>query len=204
MTRFLDRWIGLADRLATIAARCGGAMILLSALLVGAEVLLRKAFALSIGGADEIGGYAFAIGTSWAFAFTLLRRANVRVDALYSHLPRRLTALLDLLGLLSLGFFVAYLAWRAAAVLQESLLFDAHAPTPLATPLWLPQSLWLLGFGLFVFAILPLILRVALAIAAGDRDTVRALAGARTLEEDAAAEAEHAAALKPLTPALER
>jgi TRAP-type mannitol/chloroaromatic compound transport system permease small subunit len=197
LTSLLHRWIGLADRLATWAVRIAGAMMLAAALLVSADVLMRKFASVTIGGADELSGYAFAVGTSWALAFTLLRRANVRVDALYARLPERVAAALDLLALLSLLVFVGYLTWRASLVLQDSLLFSARATTPLATPLWIPQSLWLAGFGLFLFTILPLIAAVAIALVTGDRATVRRLAGARTLEEEAAEEKSHTAGLAP-------
>jgi TRAP-type mannitol/chloroaromatic compound transport system permease small subunit len=196
VTRFLHHWIGLADRLATWAVRIAGAMMLAAAILVSVDVLLRKFATLTIGGADELSGYAFAVGTSWALAFTLLRRANVRVDALYARLSERAAATLDLLSLLSLLVFVGYLTWRASLVLQDSLLFSAHATTPLATPLWIPQSLWLVGFGLFLFTIVPLIATVALALVRGDRVTVRRLAGARTLEEEAAEEKSHTLGLQ--------
>jgi TRAP-type mannitol/chloroaromatic compound transport system permease small subunit len=196
VTRFLHHWIGLADRLATWAVRIAGAMMLAAAILVSVDVLLRKFATLTVGGADELSGYAFAVGTSWALAFTLLRRANVRVDALYARLPERLAAMLDLLSLLSLLVFVGYLTWRASLVLQDSLLFSARATTPLATPLWIPQSLWLVGFGLFLFTILPLITTVALALVRGDRVTVRRLAGARTLEEEAVEERSHTLGLQ--------
>jgi TRAP-type mannitol/chloroaromatic compound transport system permease small subunit len=196
VTRFLHHWIGLADRLATWAVRIAGAMMLAAAILVSVDVLLRKFATLTVGGADELSGYAFAVGTSWALAFTLLRRANVRVDALYARLPERVAAMLDLLSLLSLLVFVGYLTWRASLVLQDSLLFSARATTPLATPLWIPQSLWLVGFGLFLFTILPLITTVALALVRGDRVTVRRLAGARTLEEEAVEERSHTLGLQ--------
>jgi TRAP-type mannitol/chloroaromatic compound transport system permease small subunit len=196
VTRFLHHWIGLADRLATWAVRIAGAMMLAAAILVSVDVLLRKFATLTVGGADELSGYAFAVGTSWALAFTLLRRANVRVDALYARLPERVAAMLDLLSLLSLLVFVGYLTWRASLVLQDSLLFSARATTPLATPLWIPQSLWLVGFGLFLFTILPLIATVALALVRGDRVTVRRLAGARTLEEEAVEERSHTLGLQ--------
>jgi TRAP-type mannitol/chloroaromatic compound transport system permease small subunit len=194
----LHHWIGLADRLSTWAVRIAGAMMLAAAVLVSADVLLRKFASVTIGGADELSGYAFAVGTSWALAFTLLRRANVRVDALYARLPERVAAALDLLALVSLLVFVGYLTWRASLVLQDSLLFSARATTPLATPLWIPQSLWLVGFGLFLFTIVPLIAAVALALVRGDRTTIRRLAGARTLEEEAAEEKSHTAGLQPL------
>ena len=198
MTRFPHHCIGLAAPLATWAVRLSGAMMLAAALLVSVDVLLRKFASVTIGGADELSGYAFAVGTSWALAFTLLRRANVRVDALYARLPERVAAALDLLALVSLLVLVGYLTWRASLVLQDSLLFSARATTPLATPLWIPQSLWLVGFGLFLFTIVPLIAAVALALVRGDRMTVRRLAGARTLEEEAAEEKSHTAGMQPV------
>ena len=193
----LDRWLGLADRLSRYAIWIGGALVLASAILVSVDVLLRKLLLISLGGADELSGYAFAIGTAWALAFTLLRRANVRVDALYIHLPQVVCAVLDILALLVLGLFIALLTWQAWTVLETSLAFDAHATTPLATPLWIPQALWLAGLCLFVFTIVPLLLRALFALCGGDLATVRRLAGARTIEEDAADEAAHTATLKP-------
>src|SRR5690606_36672058 len=147
-------------------------------------------------GADELSGYAFAIGTTWALAFTLLQRANVRVDALYIRLPLALQAVLDLVTLLGLGSLVGLHSWQAWAVLETSLAFDARATTPLQTPLWMPQSLWLAGLVLFAFTWLPLLLRALLALLSVDLATVRRLAGARTIVEDAAAEASHTAHLR--------
>ncbi|WP_300302167.1 TRAP transporter small permease subunit [Ferrovibrio sp.] len=197
MIMLLDRWLGLADRLSRYAIWAGGALVLASAFLVSVDVLLRKLLLISVGGADELSGYAFAIGTAWALAFTLLRRANVRVDALYTRLPRVLCAMLDILALASLGGFIALLTWQAWDVLGTSIAFSARATTPLQTPLWMPQSLWVIGLALFLFTLLPLLLRALFALLGGDLDTVRRLAGARTIEEDAADEAAHTASLKP-------
>jgi hypothetical protein len=73
----------------------------------------------------------------------------------------------------------------------------SRATTPLATPLWIPQSLWLIGLGLFLFTVLPLLLRSLFALLGGDLAKVRSLAGARTIEEDAADEAAHTVKIKP-------
>lgn len=196
MILLLDRWLGLADRLSRYAIWAGGTLVLASAFLVALDVLLRKLLLVSLGGADELSGYAFAIGTAWALAFTLLRRANVRVDALYIRLPQVVCAMLDIVALLSLGAFLTLLTWQAWDVLGTSLAFEARATTPLQTPLWMPQSLWVAGLVLFLFTILPLLLRSLFALLGGDLAKVRSLAGARTIEEDAADEAAHTAALK--------
>ena len=77
----------------------GGALILLAALLIGVDVVLRKFFTRSIGGADELAGYALAIGTAWGLAAALLERAHIRIDSLYMLFPSGLRIALDLAGL---------------------------------------------------------------------------------------------------------
>jgi TRAP-type mannitol/chloroaromatic compound transport system permease small subunit len=188
---FLDRWLALAARLARHAAWYAGGLMLLSAFVVSLDVLLRKLLRVSLGGADEMSGYAFAIGTAWALSFTLLQRANVRVDALYMHLPRAAQGWLDLLAMIALGGFVGALTWQAWEVLDTSIAFEARATTPLQTPLWIPQALWLAGLLLFVFSWLPLFLRATAALLLGDRNTASRLVGAPSMQESAAAETAH-------------
>ena len=60
----MDPLLELSRRIARYGAWFGGLLIIASALLVGVEVVIRKAFSLTIGGADELSGYALAISTS--------------------------------------------------------------------------------------------------------------------------------------------
>lgn len=188
LVRALDRWLAVCRRTARLLALAGGVLILAAAGLVAVEVTVRGFFRLSLGGADELSGYAVAIATSFGLAFTLLERGHVRVDALCSRLPARAAALLDLLALVALTGFLALLGQRAGLVLGDTLAFDTRATTPLATPLWIPQALWLAGFALHLLVAVPLALRAALALLAGDLETVRGLAGAPGLDEVAASE----------------
>lgn len=188
----LDRALKLADRISLWGVWFGGGLIFLAALLVSVDVLARKLFTVSLGGADELSGYAFAIGSAWAFAFTLLRRGNVRVDALYQHLPAKLRAFLDILALLALGVFAAYLTWYAFAVLQTSWELKAQSNTSLKTPMWIPQGIWVLGLLLFMVTLVLLLLRAAVALAAGDWPAIHAMLSARSIEEDAHDEAAYA------------
>ena len=192
----LDRALKLADRLSLWGVWFGGGLIFLAALLVSVDVIARKLFTVSLGGADELSGYAFAIGTAWAFAFTLLRRANVRVDALYQHLPPRLRAFLDILALVALGVFAAYLSYYAFSVLATSWHLNAQSNTALKTPLWIPQGLWVAGLLTFMATLALLLLRAAGALAAGDWAAIHALLSARSIEEDALEEAAYARAAK--------
>ena len=189
---FLDRAIKAADWLSLRGVWAGGALLFLAAFTVSVDVIARKIFSVSLGGADELSGSAFAIGTAWAFAFTLLRRANVRVDALYQHLPLKYCALLDILALVSLGVFVAYLARYGYEVMATSWQLSARSNSALKVPLWIPQALWFGGLALFAGTLLLLFARSLAALASGDWAAIHALLGARSIKEDADEEAAYA------------
>jgi TRAP-type mannitol/chloroaromatic compound transport system permease small subunit len=184
----LDSLLELARRIARLGAWFGGLLIIASALLVGIEVVIRKAFNLTIGGADELSGYALAISTSWALAFALLERAHIRIDSLYAHLPVRLAAVLDLLGLALFSAFIGLVAWYGFGVFQTSFGLSAHSLSPLGTPLVVPQLLWVAGFVMFLAIAALMLLRSLAAFVAGDLQTVRRLIGSRSVSEELEAE----------------
>src|SRR5215203_3852459 len=90
----------------------GGALILLAAVLIGIDVLMRKFLARSIGGADELAGYALAIGTAWGLGAALIDRAHIRIDSLYMLFPLRLRLAFDFAGLVLFISFFAMTAWH--------------------------------------------------------------------------------------------
>jgi TRAP-type mannitol/chloroaromatic compound transport system permease small subunit len=184
----LDRALGVADRGSRYAALGGGLLILAAAVLVSVDVLLRKLVSVTLGGADELSGYALAIGSTWSFAFVLLNRGNVRIDALYQWLPRPLAAVCDMLAVLSLLVFVSLVAWHGWSVLANSWTVGARSNSSLAVPLAIPQALWWIGYGWFVLCGLVLLLRGALAFGRADWNDVNRLIGARSIEEEAADE----------------
>lgn len=188
----LHHALGWAERLASAAIRAGGLLMLAAALLVAVDVSLRKLFSITLGGADELAGYAFAIASSWSFAFVLLKRGNVRIDALYMHLPLRLCALLDFLAVLALGSFAAVLARYGYEVMAFSWSLGARSNSSLQVPLWLPQLAWWAGLVLYVATLALLLLRSARLLLGGRFGELHELLGARTAEEEAADEATQA------------
>lgn len=165
-------------------ALCGGCLILASAFLVTVEVFLRKLANFSMGGADELSGYALGIGSSWAFALTLLARGNIRVDALYMMLSDKLAAVLDVVALIVLGAVLSVSSVFVWDVLFETIEFGSRANTPLATPLWIPQGLWFTGFVLFLIVFAYQVFVSVLALLKGDFKSVQKLLGARTVNDD--------------------
>jgi TRAP-type C4-dicarboxylate transport system permease small subunit len=187
--RRLDRALAGAEWLSLRAVWAGGALLFAAAFTVGVDVTIRKIWKLSIGGADELSGYAFAIATAWAFPYALLKRVNVRVDVAYQKLPRRAAALLDLFALLALVVLAAVLARYAGKVFGLSFQRESTSNSQLQVLLWIPQGLWFLGLALFFAVSALLTVRTAFAVLAGDDAAVQRLAGARTIQEEAREEA---------------
>lgn len=189
-----DRVLGLASKASQAAVWLGGSLLLAAAFLTTIDVFVRKFLSWSFGGADEISGYMFAISTSFAFAYTLLHRTNVRIDALYIVLPRPVRLLLDLVGFLLLGAFLTLITERAFDVWWNSYLNSSVSITPLVTPLALPQGFWFAGFVFFLLVFALLVVRIVVALARRDWMKISELIGARSLEEEIAEEKAHAEA----------
>lgn len=191
----VERLLCRANTLSLGAAWFGGAITLASVLLICFDVLVRKFFGFTTGGADELSGYAFAISTSWSLAFVVLHRGNVRVDALYQLLPVRVSAVLDWLSLVALGVFMVFLTYYASFVVDTSWTQSSAANTPLATPLWIPQGLWFLGLVWMCLVLALMLVRASVALVTGDIPAIKSLCGVRSAEEEAEEEAETGARL---------
>jgi TRAP-type mannitol/chloroaromatic compound transport system permease small subunit len=130
------------------ALACGWWLIALSAVTC-VEMLGRKVLGFSLQGVDEVGAYTYAVVGSIGFAHTLITRSHTRVDFLISRFSTRARAVLNLLAMLSLAGLAVLCLWRGLHVVLESIDMGSTASTPLATPMWIPQVIWLLGYVLF-------------------------------------------------------
>ncbi len=176
----------LVAGLGTIMGYLAGWGFILCAAFITFDVLARRFFGFSSQSTTEITGYALAFGISWGLAHTLTARAHVRIDVLINHLPPPLRYPMHLLSLAALGVFVAFIAWGAYALVDESLLFGATDISLLRTPLWLPQGLWAFGIVVFLALIVVMLVENALLLVAGGGAEVEAQLHTRTYDEEAA------------------
>ena len=156
LTRTVNRGVGLLSGVALLAT---GALILI-------EIVLRQTVGSALGGSDEISGYVMAAIATWGLSWALTERAHVRIDLLQRRLAPGGRAALDALALLSVAAVAVLVAVHAWSVLSTTLARNSLANTPLETPLWIPQSIWLGGwvwFGLTAW-VLALCLLAALAL----------------------------------------
>jgi len=175
----------IASRISRGGAIAGGAMLMLAAITICVDIFLRYAFASTVGGADELAGYALAISSAWGFSATLLSRSHIRIDTVYVRVGSRARATLDLISLACFTVFIALVAWHGWGVLHQSYRSDSHSLSTLETPLVIPQALWFVGLAFFVAVALLLLARALPAYLAGDLNRLFELIGSKSAVAEA-------------------
>ena len=162
----------MKDRIETVLATVFGGIFLLLSAVVAVETISRKVFNVSIQGADELGGYALAVGSTIAFSLALMGRNHIRVDVFHEKFPRALQAALNWLSIVSLAVFGAFIAWLAYRVIGDTLQYGSTAQTPWATPLIWPQGVWNAGLVIFALVAAGYAARATWLLASGRIDTL--------------------------------
>ena len=160
------------ERVEGVLANVFGAIFLLLSVVVVVETVSRKVFNVSLQGADELGGYALAVGSTIAFSLALMGRNHIRVDVLHEKFPRVVQAALNWLSTASLAVLGVFIAWIALKVLGDTRSYGSTAQTPWATPLIWPQSVWYAGLVIFALVACGYALRATQLLVTGRIDTL--------------------------------
>lgn len=152
-----ERWIGTAF----------GLIFLALSVLIAVETITRKLFNFSLQGANELGGYALAVGATIAFTMAIFGRNHIRVDVLHARFPAAVQAALNWLSIAFLAAFALLMAWLSLQVFTDTLGYQSVSQTPWATPLKYPQLAWLIGQGAFALVAVLYLARATWLLAQG-------------------------------------
>lgn len=160
------------ERVENLLATVFGVTFLILAVVVTVETISRKVFNVSLQGADELGGYALALGSTISFSLALMGRNHIRVDVFHEMLPRRLQGFLNWLSIVLLAALSVFIAVLAIKVIGDTLQYRSTAPTPWQTPLIYPQAVWYAGLLVFALVALAYALRASKLFFGGDLATL--------------------------------
>lgn len=143
------RETSVKEHIENVLAWVFGTTFLALAAVVTVETLSRKLFNISLQGADELGGYALAVGSTIAFSLALMGRNHIRVDVFHEMMPARVQAFMNWFSIVTMAAFGIFVAWVATKVITDTMEYGSTAQTPWATPLIWPQSVWYAGLVIF-------------------------------------------------------
>jgi TRAP-type C4-dicarboxylate transport system permease small subunit len=180
----------LLQGLGALFANVCGYILLTLAVLVTVETLGRKFFNVSLQGVDELGGYALAVGSSLAFTTALVERAHIRIELFHVMLPVPLQMALNWFAITSIAAFGGLLAYVCYTILADSFAYHSTAPTPWATPLVYPQSLWYAGIVIFAIVSAAMALHATYLLLTGNAKALHKAYGPKEAVEEVKEELE--------------
>lgn len=138
----------IVEPVAGVVAIVFGYALLIYSIALTWEIVARKLLNISVQGLDEVGGFMLAIGAAVGASYSMAMRAHTRVDVFLIRMPQGMQRILNVLALLAMASFAIFAAWRGVAVLLDTIEFQSTSPN-LQQPLWISQSAWVIGLGLF-------------------------------------------------------
>ena len=182
----MERLQEVAARISRGGAIVGGALLLIAALAICVDIFLRYAFSLTIGGADDLSGYALAISSAWGFSLALLTRSHIRIDTVYVRVRSRAArAALDLLSLACFGVFIGFVTWYGWGVFSLSWASSSVSQSAIEMPLIYPQGLWFAGIAFCVLVVVLLLARSLKAFVNKDLESLFKLIGSKSAVDEA-------------------
>jgi TRAP-type C4-dicarboxylate transport system permease small subunit len=173
-----------------LAALVFGVLMMTLCVVIAAETVLRKFFSSSLAGVDELSGYAIAVAAPLTFAVALVEQSHIRINLLHMKMPAWMQAAANALAAITLGALALFLfvfSWRTVAETRD---YQSIAQTPWATPLIIPQTVWLVGMAVFTLVALGLAAKATLLALRGNGAALRREFGPDSVEEELAAELE--------------
>jgi TRAP-type C4-dicarboxylate transport system permease small subunit len=152
----LIRWFGVLS-----------AMCLANMTLVLAATLVLRPFGILVPSGEEIVTFSMVAMAFFGFVYAYLEGAHVRVDTLFSRLPRALQKTLEIASHFGAAALCAGVTFYSAQLAFTAYRFNDVSDGLVPIPMFVPMGVVPLGFGLFALVLL--------------RDGVRVLSGANVL-----------------------
>src|SRR5215472_4388037 len=141
---------GIVERLCKYV--CVAALVVMLA-VIGLDIVTRALFNFSCEISDEVGGYMLVVITFVSLPVCQVNDSFHHVEFVQSRLSVRGRAISRVIfDILSVAFCIALL-WQLTRFEISSWRFDDHAPTYLATPLWIPRLAMVAGAAALLFSV---------------------------------------------------
>ena len=130
-----------------------GLFLLAMVVMIGAEAIARNVFGTSLQVTDEVGGYLLVALTFLSMSVAEAHGGFHRVEFVQMRLSPRMRLISQIVFELMSLAASALVTWQLIRLAMNSYRSEDVAPTPLATPLWMPQTSMGIGMALLCLAL---------------------------------------------------
>lgn len=145
----MNKLVKLAEHLTDIMANLSALILGLMTLLILVEIFLWNLFTKTTLIADEYSAYGLAAIIFLGAGFCLKEKGHIRITLVLSFLPEKIDRIITFIATLITTFFMGYLWWYLYKMVQSAVRYESTSGTLTHTPLWIPQTIMLIGAACF-------------------------------------------------------
>jgi TRAP-type C4-dicarboxylate transport system permease small subunit len=160
----MRRIVYLTEKLSDWMAAVSAVMLALMTLLILLEIFLWNTMHKTTWIADEYSAYGLAAIIFMGAGYCLKEKGHIRITLVLGFLPQRLAAVITFLATAVTTGFMGYLWWYLVKMVQATIHYHSTSGTLTHTPLWIPQTLMLVGATCFLIQLAGTTLKTLMAI----------------------------------------
>jgi TRAP-type C4-dicarboxylate transport system permease small subunit len=170
----MELYVRLCDRLANACGVASGFLMIVSSLLVLAEIFVRTAFSKTLYITEEYSGYMMAAMTFLALAYTLKEKSHIRMTFLHTVAKGRTKIWVDVFAFCVGAVFCAVLTYTTADFFWDAVVTKSRSMSISQTYMAIPQFFMPFGTLVMTMQFLAEIFRSVLLLQSGKLDAVEA------------------------------
>ncbi|MBU0969578.1 MAG: TRAP transporter small permease [Proteobacteria bacterium] len=145
----MKKLIWLADNLSQFAGKISAVILGLMTLVILVEIFIWNMFEKTTLIADEYSAYGLAAIIFLGAGYCLKEKGHIRITLILGLLPPKAAGIITFMATLITTAFMGYLWWYLFKMVQSAIRYGSTSGTLTHTPLWVPQTVMLMGAGIF-------------------------------------------------------
>ena len=145
----MNRLVAFTETISNWAVRVSAIVLGLMTVLILVEIALWNMASKTTLVADEYSAYGLALIIFLGAGYCLKERGHIRITLVLGLLPPRMARVITFIATAVTTLFFGYLWWYLFKMVQATVRYQSTSGTLTNTPLWIPQSLMLIGAACF-------------------------------------------------------
>lgn len=160
--------IQIIETLSDWSAKISAVMLGLMSVLILVEIFLWNVFEETTLIADEYSAYGLAAIIFLGSGYCLKEKGHIRIPIILNLLPEKPTRVITFVATAVTTVFMGYIWWYLFKMVQATVRYNSTSGTLTNTPLWIPQSVMLIGAACFLLQMIGTTLQTYRAIGTGE------------------------------------
>ncbi len=161
----MNIFVRMVDKISDLTAWISAVILGLMTLLILVEILLWNAFQKTTLIADEYSAYGLAAIIFLGAGYCLKEKGHIRITLILGLLPEKLARAITFIATCATTAFMGYLWWYLFKMVSATFRYQSTSGTLTHTPLWIPQTLMLIGAAGFFIQLAAMSIKTYAAIA---------------------------------------